>query len=137
MVGVGTVTGLIVITLAIWVLTRPQAMLMVPGGRFEVFTQSQAVVQGCRSALLEGTLVPDQTYGFVIRGPLGAAQVVMWPFGYHGVNEQPLGLYDASNVLVAHAGDRLAMGGGIDAQNRWLACPFDMVRTPAASASAS
>ena len=79
----------------------------------------------CMAALLTGTLVIDARWGLAVAPADAPVMKVVWPNGYvgrhlDGVTE----LLDGHGRVVARAGDRVEVGGGIGAADdpTWFAC---------------
>ena len=88
--------------------------------------------QACPAALIEAMLVHDESSGLALRDQGGAVHQVIWPHGYSARTDGArLVLLDAAGNVVAHEGDRVAVGGGeIDANGTWLACGGTTVVAP-------
>jgi hypothetical protein len=90
----------------------------------------------CRAALLSGTLVRDDRTGLAVAGVdvTGSGDDVVpvrWPSGWMALETVPVALVDADGRVVAHVGDHIAMGGGIDGPgDTWIACPTDIKVEP-------
>jgi len=93
--------------------------------------QSAGTAQICMQALTEGTIVRDERSGLALRGAQGGVGEVIWPNGYSARDDggRPV-LLDASGNVVAHEGDHVSIGGGIDAEGAWLACGGPKVVAP-------
>jgi len=68
--------------------------------------------QACPAALLEGELVPDEEFGFVVAHPDGLSSPVTWPYGYVARDAERRELLDETGRVVAREGDQVALGGG-------------------------
>ena len=66
----------------------------------------------CPAALLEGELVADDEFGFVVAHADGLASAVTWPHGYVARDAPRRELLDDSGRVVAREGDLVALGGG-------------------------
>lgn len=67
---------------------------------------------GCPAALLEGELVADDEFGFVVAHADGFASPVTWPHGYVARDAERRELLDGSGRVIAREGDHVALGGG-------------------------
>jgi hypothetical protein len=80
----------------------------------------------CLDALMVGRLVPDPVSGLAVQGVDAAdapVVTVTWPSGYTArVDALGLALVDDRGITVAHAGDRLHVGGGFGTDDAWGAC---------------
>ena len=79
----------------------------------------------CMASLTEGVLVADARWGFALTDPAGGrVREVIWPYGYAARNDGGrLTLIDTTGAVIAHAGDRLRIGGGeTGPDHAWLAC---------------
>jgi hypothetical protein len=76
------------------------------------------------AALLSGMLVRHPASGVAVRDADGLVHEVIWPHGYYAVTDGPrLAVIDARNLLVAHEGDHIRLGGGeIDNRGTWSTC---------------
>ena len=106
-----------------WALVLTNAVLagcitMPPAGTLiAVQTQTPAPIidlgpSGCPAALLEGVLVADDDFGFVVEQADGLVSSVVWPHGYVARDADPRELLDGSGRVVARAGDYFSAGGG-------------------------
>jgi hypothetical protein len=66
----------------------------------------------CPAALLEGELVADTEFGFVVAHADGFTSAVTWPHGYVARDAPRRELLDDSGRVVAREGDLVALGGG-------------------------
>ncbi|HSI99887.1 MAG TPA: hypothetical protein VLA59_05835 [Patescibacteria group bacterium] len=66
----------------------------------------------CPAALLEGELVADDQFGFVVAHADGFTSAVTWPHGYVARDAPRRELLDDSGRVVAREGDLVALGGG-------------------------
>jgi len=66
----------------------------------------------CPAALLEGELVADEEFGFVVAHADGFSSPVTWPNGYVARDAPRRELLDDSGRVVAREGDSVALGGG-------------------------
>jgi hypothetical protein len=66
----------------------------------------------CNDALLEGELVADDQFGFVVSHADGFNSAVTWPHGYVARDAPRRELLDDSGRVVAREGDIVALGGG-------------------------
>lgn len=66
----------------------------------------------CPDALLEGELVADDEFGFVVAHADGFTSPVTWPHGYVAREADRRELLDSSGRVVAREGDHVALGGG-------------------------
>lgn len=74
--------------------------------------------EACDAALLEGRLVADDAWGFLVAHESGTVTAVSWPRAYQvqvldGVHE----LLDPSGNVVAREGDMVVLGGGMNADD--------------------
>src|SRR5262245_12826956 len=81
----------------------------------------------CMAALLEGTLALDPRSGLGVAAPDGRTQPVSWPNGWHALDTTPVVLVDGQGTTIARLGDHLSMGGGLGANDVWIACPEGIV----------
>ncbi|HYN64214.1 MAG TPA: hypothetical protein VES36_06375 [Candidatus Limnocylindrales bacterium] len=94
----------------------------------------------CPAALITGTLVRDAETGLALHLDEGLRMAVTWPFGYVARDgTSGLELLDADGEVVAHEGDRVALGGGeLRGGQAWRACTgVDQIITPSESATPS
>jgi len=84
---------------------------------------SPVAVDACDEALLAGELVVSDQSGLAIRNADQVTEVV-WPFGYSATRgfDGGVELRDAGGAVVAHAGRRVEMTGGLGGNNTWTAC---------------
>jgi hypothetical protein len=76
----------------------------------------------CNDALLEGELVADDEFGFVVAHRDGPSPVT-WPHGYVARDASRRELVDDSGRVVAREGDMVALGGGYgDAGPGFIVC---------------
>ena len=68
--------------------------------------------QACPGALLEGKLIADDEFGFVVAHADGFVSAVTWPNGYVARDAERRELLDGDGRVVAHEGDLVALGGG-------------------------
>jgi hypothetical protein len=66
----------------------------------------------CPAALLEGELVADDEFGFVVAHADGFTSAVTWPHGFVARDALRRELLDDSGRVVAREGDLVALGGG-------------------------
>ena len=66
----------------------------------------------CPAALLEGELVADDEFGFVVAHADGFSSAVTWPQGYVARDAPRRELLDDTGRVVAREGDLVALGGG-------------------------
>jgi hypothetical protein len=66
----------------------------------------------CPAALLEGELVADDEFGFVVAHADGFSSPVTWPHGFVARDAPRRELLDDSGRVVAREGDLVALGGG-------------------------
>jgi hypothetical protein len=66
----------------------------------------------CPAALLEGELIADDEFGFVVTHRDGFSSPVTWPHGYVARDASRRELLDDSGRVVAREGDFVALGGG-------------------------
>lgn len=90
---------------------------------------ARAPSQACDDALLSGTLATHPGTGLGIAAADGATTPVEWPFGWSARSEAGrVVLLDATGKVVAHEGDRVAVGGGLGVEDVWYACgPLEIV----------
>ena len=75
------------------------------------------------AARTEGTLVREPRSGLGLRVDQDLVYQVTWPFGYSARDDGGrLALLDATRTVVAHEGDRVAVGGGEAEAGTWLGC---------------
>jgi len=76
----------------------------------------------CHDALLEGELVADDEFGFVVAHSNGPSPVT-WPHGYVARDAPRRELLDDSGRVVAREGDMVALGGGyVDGSPGFTVC---------------
>jgi hypothetical protein len=79
----------------------------------------------CAASLITGTLVRDDTHGVAI--DTGDQRIpIVWPYGYFA-REGPDGVLvlDRHGTVMATEGDRVGLGGGMDAANeRFMTCNY-------------
>jgi hypothetical protein len=80
----------------------------------------------CMAALLQGTLVLDPRTGLGIALDDGPVVPVRWPNGWTALDTVPVALANEDRAVIAHLGDRLAVGGGFGPGEIWEACPYDV-----------
>jgi hypothetical protein len=80
----------------------------------------------------QGTLVREERSGVALRDVQGLVRQVIWPRGYSARDDGGrIVVLDATGAVVAHEGDRVAIGGGeIDAQGTWMGCGGTTVLDP-------
>jgi hypothetical protein len=85
----------------------------------------------CNDALLEGELVADAEFGFVV-AHRGGPSPVTWPHGYVARDALRRELLDDSGRVVAREGDTVALGGGYgDASPGFIVCGrFEVTPVP-------
>jgi hypothetical protein len=86
-----------------------------PSGLIPVPTSAPAPLFGpmaCPAALLEGELVADDEFGFVVAHADGFSSAVTWPHGFVARDSPRRELLDDSGRVVAREGDFVALGGG-------------------------
>ena len=66
----------------------------------------------CPTALLEGALVADDEFGFVVAHADGFSSAVTWPHGFVARDAPRRELLDDSGRVLAREGDFVALGGG-------------------------
>jgi hypothetical protein len=66
----------------------------------------------CPAGLLEGELVADDEFGFVVAHADGFTSAVTWPHGYVARDAPRRELLDDTGDVVARDGDHVALGGG-------------------------
>jgi hypothetical protein len=96
-------------------------------------TQPAAAADGlvaCMAALLPGTLTVDARTGLGIQLDEGPLVPVRWPHGWMALDARPIVLTDADGGVIAHVGDRMAIGGGDGVGDIWEACPSDIKVVP-------
>lgn len=78
-------------------------------------------VRACRAALAEGVLAgdPDDAEVAWLVGRDGARQAILWPFGYSARFDPGLELIAPNGTVIARAGDRLELGGGVGDTDRF------------------
>ena len=77
----------------------------------------------CMMALMTGTLARNAETGLGVAGPDAQSVGVEWPFGYAAGNELgKLVLVDASGRVLAREGDEISLGGGLGADDVFIAC---------------
>lgn len=77
-------------------------------------TAQRADGQGCRLALLEGTLIAHADWGVAVGGQNAAPQLVFWPNGWSArLTDEGADLVDRQGHVVAHTGDRVRAAGGL------------------------
>lgn len=70
--------------------------------------------QGCRLALLDGTLVGHPQWGVAVGGENEPPQLVFWPSGWSAwLTDDGTALLDRQGRAVAHTGDRVRAAGGL------------------------
>jgi hypothetical protein len=110
--------------------TMPAVAAALPGAsRIAVPTQSPPPSVGtpgtCMTALIDGDLVADATYGIALDDlHAGFVRKVIWPYGFVAARDgDRLALLDGAGQIVAHEGDRVQLGGGeISSDGPWLTC---------------
>lgn len=86
-----------------------------PAGLIPVPTSEPSGIFGptaCPAALLEGELVADAEFGFVVDHADGFSSAVTWPHGFVARDAPRRELLDDSGRIVAREGDMVALGGG-------------------------
>jgi len=80
----------------------------------------------------QGTLVCEERSGVALHDVQGLVRQVIWPNGYSARDDGGrIVVLDATGAVVAHEGDRVAIGGGeIDAQGTWMGCGGTTVLDP-------
>jgi hypothetical protein len=120
--------GRIVRSVAVAALLAGCAAGELPGSVVAVPTQTPGPPldfgpQGCPAALLEGTLIPDDDFGFVVlHDDEGLPpNVVVWPNGWAALDVDGVRqLLDDGGNVVAREGDRVHAGGGWYPPNEWF-----------------
>ena len=75
------------------------------------------------AARTEGTLVREPRSGVGLRVDPDLVYQVIWPYGYSARDDDGrLALLDATGKVVAHEGDRVAIGGGEREPGTWIGC---------------
>lgn len=87
----------------------PAGLIPVPTSAASGFPGGPAA---CPAALLEGELVADDEFGFVVAHADGFTSAVTWPHGYVARDAPRRELLDDTGRIVAREGDLLALGGG-------------------------
>jgi hypothetical protein len=90
-------------------------------------------VIACMDALAGGTIVDDPRWGTALAQDDGIRMQVVWPAGYAARRiDGVLELLDESGHVVARAGDRVLVAGGMGAGQAWFACgpPEPAVNVP-------
>lgn len=89
----------------------------------------------CPLAEVFGRLVRSDQWGIAFGDDAGRVRKVIWPNGYHGVNDgDRVALVDGSGQIVAHVGDTIHAAGGAvgptgDADHTTLVCSDIVVST--------
>jgi len=85
---------------------------------------------GCPTALAFGT-VAARGSDLVLQDESGAAEPVVWPDGYRVRRDgEALVLTDRFGTVTARVGERIEMGGGVGADNRFHGCGDVVVVMP-------
>lgn len=92
-------------------------------------------VSGCALAALKGTLVADPRTGLGVLATGGGETSVLWPDGWTARSGRSgLTLFDSNGTVLAHQGDEIVLGGGLDTSGSvWIACPTGMEVQPSRS----
>lgn len=76
----------------------------------------------CPDTAIEGVLVPGEPDGLAVAVGTGEVRTVVWPPGYGAARvTSGLVLLDENDQILAHAGDRVRVGGW-DQEGGWFAC---------------
>lgn len=100
---------LVATTLAACAARGPADLIPVPTSAASGFRGGPAA---CPAALLEGELVADDEFGFIVAHADGFTSAVTWPYGYVARDALRRELLDGSGRVVAREGDFVALGGG-------------------------
>jgi len=86
--------------------------------------------QGCRLALLAGTLVAHPDWGVAVGGGDGPPRLVFWPNGWSArLTDDGADLLDRQGQVVAHTGDLVSAAGGLaefGGREGFAACATDL-----------
>jgi hypothetical protein len=106
-----------------------------PDGEFiAIPTAPRAGGQGCRLALLDGTLILHPAWGVAVAGG-NKPQLVFWPNGFSAqLTEDGANLLDREGRVAAHTGDEVRAAGGLarfGGREGFAVCPTELHFEPA------
>ena len=105
------ILGLVLVALAVGACAGPVPAVLIPVPT-SAATGFRGFPAACPAALLEGELVADDEFGFVVAHADGFTSAVTWPHGYVARDAARRELLDDSGRVVAREGDLVALGGG-------------------------